>query len=301
MDSLSLLFSGIYLFILTSMFSIGLELKPGDIIESFKKQGVLVNALALNLVFVPVAGLAIAFLFGLEGAAFFGFVTMACSPGASYGPRIIEFGGGDVGHSIGLMFLLCMLAVISAPLTLVAVIPGAGGVNPWPVIETLAVIQVVPISLGMFIRSYYPKATNELSAPVFWLSNIVGAGVIVLALGIRFFGGMDSSSLASTLGINGVIAIVLLVSISLSAGYLLGGPGAATKRSMSISTAIRNAGVASLIGIGSFGDAGGLVLAVIIVYIFIQSLMSGVLAAIWGWEEFKKGEANSPADNSGMP
>lgn len=297
MSIFTLLLGLIYFFIVSSMFSIGLNLGIKEILDSIKKPGVLVNAVALNLVAIPLAGFGIAVLFGLEGAAFLGFVIMACSPGASYGPRIIEFAGGDVGHSIGLMFLLCMVAVVSAPLTLVLLVPGTEGLDIWPVIETLAVIQVIPLFAGMYLRANRPRLTERISGPVFWLSNIVAAAVIVIALGMRLF--IESgSSISDTVGLNGVLAIVILVAISLVAGYFLGGSDVATRKSMAVSTSIRNAGVAFLIGgLGTFEDGRG-ILAVIILYIFFQTLMSGLLAGWWGWKYFKEnGGGEAVADS----
>lgn len=281
-----LLLSLIYFFIVSSMFSIGLNLGVKEILDPFRKPGVLVNSAVLNLLAIPLAGVGLAILFGLTDAALFGFLVMACSPGASYGPRITEFAGGDVGHSIGLMFLLCMVAVVSAPLTILLLLPGAGGIDIWPVIRTLAIIQVIPLFAGMFLKAKRPGLTERISGPVFWISNISAAGVIFLAFGIRIFSD-SNSSLSGVIGMGGVLAIVILVAISLASGYFLGGSKEETRKSMSVSTAIRNAGVAFLIGVGGTGDVQG-VLSVIILYIFFQTLMTGLLAGWWGWKDFKE-------------
>jgi BASS family bile acid:Na+ symporter len=281
-----LLLSLIYFFIVSSMFSIGLNLGVKEILDPFRKPGVLVNSLALNLLAIPLIGVGIAILFGLTGAALFGFLVMACSPGASYGPRITEFAGGDVGHSIGLMFLLCMVAVVSAPLTIMLLVPGAGGIDIWPVIRTLAIIQVIPLFAGMFLKAKRPRLTERISGPVFWISNISAVVVVFLAFGIRIFSD-SNSSLSGIIGPGGILAIVILVAISLAAGYFAGGSKEETRKSMSVSTAIRNAGVAFLIGVGGTGDVHG-VLSVIILYIFFQTLMTGLLAIRWGWENFKE-------------
>ncbi len=281
-----LLLSLIYFFIISSMFSIGLNLGVKEILDPFKKPGVLVNSLVLNLLAIPLAGVVLAIILGLDNVALFGFLIMACSPGASYGPRITEFAGGDVGHSIGIMFLLCMVAVVSAPLTILLLVPGAGNIDVWPVIRTLAIIQVIPLFFGMFLKAKRPRITEKISSPVFWISNISAAGVVLLAFGIRIFSDSDSS-LSGIIGLGGVLAIVILVAISLVAGYFLGGRGEETRKSMSVSTAIRNAGVAFLIGVGSSGDIHG-VLSVIILYIFLQTLMTGLLAGWWGWKDYKE-------------
>ena len=276
----------IYFFIVSSMFQIGLNLGVKEILDPFRKPGVLVNSLLLNLIAIPLAGVGLAILLGLDGVALFGFLIMACSPGASYGPKIIEFAGGDVGHSIGVMFLLCMIAIISAPLTVFLLVPGTGSIDIWPVIRTLAVIQVIPLFFGMFLKAKRPHLAERASCPVFWISNISALVVVVLAFGLKFFSESESS-LAGIIGIRGILAIVLLVFISLAAGYYLGGSAEGTKKSMAVSTSIRNAGVAFLIGVGSFEDGHG-VLSVIILYIFFQTLITGLLAGWWGWKNFKE-------------
>ncbi|MBP2133067.1 BASS family bile acid:Na+ symporter [Methanomicrobium sp. W14] len=279
----------IYVFIVTSMLSIGFGLSLKDVIASLEKHWMLLRSVVINLVAIPAAAIFIAYLLGLSGAVLFGFLFMACAPGASYAPRITEFANGDVGHSTGLMFFLCTIAVFSAPFTLMLALPETYGIDPWPVIETLAVIQMIPLFLGMFIRSYRPLLGKKLSAPAFWASNISALVVVVVSLVIIFLSESNGGFFSQITGTLGVPAIILAVIISVFIGYFFGGENTGEKKSMAISSVNRNAGVAFLIAVSGMSMISEVVI-MIIAYIIVQTLVSGGLAGYWLWKDLKAGK-----------
>ncbi|MBN2734086.1 MAG: bile acid:sodium symporter [Methanomicrobiaceae archaeon] len=279
----------IYVFIIASMLSIGLGLSLKDIIDSFKRPGMLTHSLLFNLVIIPIVAIGVASVFRLDGAVLIGFLIMACAPGASYAPRITEAANGDIGHSTGLMFLLCTIAVFSAPLTLIIVMPGSGGIDPWPVIKTLALIQMVPLFFGMFLRSYRPEFAHRLSGPAFWTSNISALIVIVMSLLIIFLQESNGGFFSYVFGTCGIPAILIVVVISVMLGYFYGGETFGEKKSMAISSANRNAGVAFLIAVSSFSMMP-VAIIMIIIYIIIQSIITGGLAGYWLRKDYKAGK-----------
>ena len=113
----------IYLFIITSMLFIGLGHSWRDILAPFKNVKLVLFALLVNLILIPVAGYLIATVFALSGAMIVGFLLMTSAPGASYSPRIAEIAEGDVPFSTGLMFLLSTVALVSAPITILLLLP----------------------------------------------------------------------------------------------------------------------------------------------------------------------------------
>jgi len=279
----------IYIFIISSMLSIGLGLSFKNIADSFKRPGMLTHSLLFNLIIIPVVAIGIASILGLEGAVLIGFLIMACAPGASYAPRITEVANGDVGHSTGLMFLLCTIAVFSAPLTLIFVMPGSAGIDPWPVIKTLALIQMVPLFFGMIIRSHRPKLAKRLSNPAFWTSNISALIVIVMSLLIIFLQESNGGFFSHVFGTCGIPAIIVVVIISVMLGFFYGGETLGEKKSMAISSANRNAGVAFLIVVSSFSMMP-VAIIMIIIYIIIQSIITGGLAGYWLRKDYKAGK-----------
>jgi BASS family bile acid:Na+ symporter len=271
------------------MFSIGLGLSFKSIEKALLKKGVLTASLFINLLLIPLIAVILTVILNIRGNIMYGFLAMACAPGASYAPRITEAANGDVGHSTGLMFLLCTLAVFTTPFTLMLIIPESTSIDPWPVVKTLLIIQIIPILAGMLLRAEKPVIADRLSGFAFWASNLSGAVVIVLSLTMIFISESNQGFFSEITGTGGVIAIVMITAVSIIISYYAGGVTTEEKRSMAISSANRNAGVAFLIALSSF-ESVHTALIIIIIFIIIQTLFTGILAIKWLRNDMKAGK-----------
>jgi bile acid:Na+ symporter, BASS family len=280
MISETILIAGIYLFILTSMLFIGLGHTYRDILAPFKNVKLVLFALLVNIILIPVAGYLIATALALSGALLIGFLLMTSAPGASYAPRIAEIAEGDVPFSTGLMFLLSTVALISTPITILLLLPAGTGVSVWPVIRTLLLLMFLPMIIGLFIRSRYSSVAEKMMGPVVWTSYIMILVVMIMALATKLFSPDPVGGLTSLFGTWGIAAIVLAVGISVFLGYLFGGPTEGTRRSLATGSANRNTGMALLFA-ASISSELNEILAVLVAYIIIQILITGILAARW--------------------
>jgi len=270
----------IYLFIITSMLFIGLGHSYRDILAPFKNVKLVLFALLVNLILIPVAGYLIATVFALSGAMIVGFLLMTSAPGASYSPRIAEIAEGDVPFSTGLMFLLSTVALVSAPMTILLLLPEGSTVSVWPVIRTLLLLMFIPMVIGLLIRAKRPAIAEKLMSPVVWTSYIMILIVFVMFLLYKIFSPDPVGGLRDLFGTMGILAIILAVGISLILGYLFGGPAEGTRRSLAFGSANRNAGMALLFATSISSEIGD-ILAVLVAYIIVQIVMSAILAAKW--------------------
>ena len=280
MISETILIIGIYLFIMTSMLFIGLGHTWRDILAPFKNVKLVLFALLVNLVLIPVAGYLIATVFALSGALLIGFLLMTSAPGASYAPRIAEIAEGDVPFSTGLMFLLSTVALVSAPITILLLLPEGTVVSVWPVIRTLLLLMFIPMVIGLLIRARKPSFAERLMGPVVWTSYIMILVVMLTALAAKLFSQDPVGGVISLFGTLGIISIVLAVGISVILGYLFGGPAEGTRRSLATGSANRNTGMALLFA-ASISSEVSEILAVLVAYIVIQILITGIVAAKW--------------------
>jgi BASS family bile acid:Na+ symporter len=280
MISETIIIVSIYLFIITSMLFIGLGHSYRDILAPFKNVKLVLFALLVNLILIPVAGYLIATVFALSGAMIVGFLLMTSAPGASYSPRIAEIAEGNVPFSTGLMFLLSTIALVSAPITILLLLPEGSTVSVWPVIRTLLLLMFIPMVIGLLIRARRPSIAEKLMSPVVWTSYIMILVVFVMFLIYKIFSPDPVGGLRDLFGTMGILAIVLAVGISLILGYLFGGPAEGTRRSLAMGSANRNAGMALLFATSISSDLGD-ILAVLVAYIIVQILISGVIAAKW--------------------
>jgi BASS family bile acid:Na+ symporter len=280
MISETILIIGIYLFIMTSMLFIGLGHTYRDILAPFKNVKLVLFALLVNLVLIPVAGYLIATVFALSGALLVGFLLMTSAPGASYAPRIAEIAEGDVPFSTGLMFLLSTVALVSAPITILLLLPKGTEVSVWPVIRTLLLLMFIPMVIGLLIRARRPSIAERLMGPVVWTSYIMILVVMLTALAAKLFSQDPVGGVISLFGTLGIISIALAVGISVILGYLFGGPAEGTRRSLATGSANRNTGMALLFA-ASISSEVSEILAVLVAYIVIQILITGIVAAKW--------------------
>ncbi len=252
----------------------------GTFLAPFKNVKLVLFALLVNLILIPVAGYLIATVFALSGAMVVGFLLMTSAPGASYSPRIAEIAEGNVPFSTGLMFLLSTIALVSAPITILLLLPEGSTVSVWPVIRTLLLLMFIPMVIGLLIRARWPPAAEKLMSPVVWTSYIMILVVFVVFLMYKIFSPDPVGGLRDLFGTLGILAIVLAVGISLILGYLFGGPAEGTRRSLAFGSANRNAGMALLFATSISSELGD-ILAVLVAYIIVQIIMSAVIAAKW--------------------
>jgi BASS family bile acid:Na+ symporter len=104
--------------------------------------------------------------------------------------------------------------------------------------------------------------------------------VFVVFLMYKIFSPDPVGGLRDLFGTLGILAIILAVGISLILGYLFGGPAEGTRRSLAFGSANRNAGMALLFATSISSEIGD-ILAVLVAYIIVQIIISGVIAAQW--------------------
>jgi predicted Na+-dependent transporter len=104
--------------------------------------------------------------------------------------------------------------------------------------------------------------------------------VFITFLMYKIFSPDPVGGLSDLFGTMGILAIILAVGISLTLGYLFGGPAEGTRRSLAFGSANRNAGMALLFATSISSEIGE-ILAVLVAYIIVQIVMSAILAAKW--------------------
>ena len=141
---------------------LGLSLTPAD----FRRVIVFPRGVAIglgNLILIsPVLAFAIAELYSLEPALAVGLVILGAAPGGTMANMLTHLARGDTALSITLTAISSVAAVITVPLYLELATNhfGATGfeddVGMTGVVIRVLLITVLPLSLGMYIRSRSP-------------------------------------------------------------------------------------------------------------------------------------------------
>ena len=185
---------------------LGLALTPAD----FRRVVVLPRGVAIGLsnliVISPLLAFAVAEAYALDPALAVGLVILGAAPGGTMANMLTHLARGDTALSITLTAISSVAAVITVPLYLELATNhfGAGGfdddVGMGGVVARVLLITVIPLSLGMYIRSRSPERVAAIEprakaiALGLFLAVVIGA---VISEYERVFDNLDDVAAAA--------------------------------------------------------------------------------------------------------
>jgi BASS family bile acid:Na+ symporter len=259
-------------FVVTSMFSFGLRLTLQQILEPLRNGRLVLMALLANFVILPAAALLLAGLLGLDSDLRIGLILISTVAGAALVPKLAQIAKGNVPFAVALVALLLVATVIYLPLVLPLLLPGVQ-VDAWGIAASLSLQILLPLVLGLIV-DYISKAEADALLPVLGqISNVSLALLLALQLGSNL------GDVIGLLGTGSILAIILLLAVGMVAGYFLGGPDPATRRTLSLASGQRNIAAAFVIATGNFADRPN-----VLVFLAAAGLIGMVLVMpIAGW------------------
>jgi predicted Na+-dependent transporter len=233
------------LFVLTSMLAMGLSLTIPMIIQPLKNVKLVVLALLANFVLVPLLAFVITLIIPLEASLKTGLIVLSTAAGAPFLPKLVQGAKGNVAFGVGLMVLLMVVTIIYMPLVLPLLLPGVS-VNPWDIAKSLIVLMLVPLAIGLLIKSLSPDTATEYQPVMTKVSSV--AMLVLLVVGL----GLNVSNLIELIGTGGLIALLLFIIGSLVIGLVLGGRELGVRNVMGLGTAQRNVSAALVVTAQNF-------------------------------------------------
>ena len=119
-------------------------------------------------------------------------------------------------------------------------------VNPWDIAKSLIVTMLIPLLIGMLIKSHSPDVADHWAPVMNKISSL--SVLILLVVGL----GLNISNILSFIGTLGIGAMVLLILGALVIGMLFGGRDPGVRSAMALSTANRNGAAALLVATQNF-------------------------------------------------
>jgi BASS family bile acid:Na+ symporter len=258
------------------MLSMGLKVKVEEVMASAQKPRLVVLALIANFVLVPAVTMGLLYLFDANTMVSAGFLILAVCPGAPVGPPFAAIAKGDVPCAIGQMVILAGLSAVLTP-ALLSLLLTAGDVtiDYLAIVRTLVVAQMLPLAIGLGIHHWAPNLTARIAKPVALVANVLLLVVVVLLLAREY-------ETLALIRLRGWVGMFALLVASLGIGWLCGGPGRATRKTLALTTASRNAAVALVIVSNNFADTPAVtaVVAYALVSIFASLGCAFLLAAM---------------------
>ena len=244
------------LFIVASMLAMGMSLTMTQILQSFKNVRLVVLALLANFVLVPLLAYLITSMIPLDQSLQIGLIVLSTAAGAPFLPKLVQGAKGDIAFGVGLMVLLMVVTIVYMPIVLPLLLPGVS-VNPWDIAKSLIVLMLIPLTIGLMIKSHAPDGAAEWQPVMNKISGL--AMLVLLVVGL----GLNVSNILSLIGTGGIVALLLFIIGSLSIGFLLGGRDPSVRSVMGLGTAQRNVSAAILVSAQNF--AGTMTLPFVLV------------------------------------
>ena len=233
------------------MLGVGLNTAFGQVIAVARQVRLIGIGVLANFIVVPALIYLSLVWLPLSPEVKIGIMLMAAAPIAPMAPPFVGMARGNVAYAVWLMTIVALLSVPLTPLILDFALPkSTEGVvlDSMQIIKTLLIAQLIPISVGMTIRQVSPKWAERL------LKFVPKIGQIGLIIGVGLLLAKDTRQILS-IGILPHLVMALMVIGSLFIGdWMLIGETDDNRRSLAVSTAIRNVPLAFLIAGENFPD-----------------------------------------------
>ena len=254
------------LFVVTSMLAMGMSLTIAQILQPLKNARLVILALLANFVLVPLLAFAITLVIPLEQSLQIGLIVLATAAGAPFLPKLVQGAKGDIAFGVGLMVLLMVVTILYVPIVLPLLLQGVS-VNPWDIAQSLIVTMLIPLAIGLLIKSHSPESATHWQ-PV--MNKISGLAILILlVLGL----GLNAKNILSLIGTGGILALLIFIAGCMLIGLLLGGRNPEVRSVMGLGTAQRNVAAAIVVVAQNFSEGNTLVFVLVAAILLLLILL----------------------------
>ena len=269
------------------MFGMGLTLTLPDFALVVRKPLPVLLGVVAQYLIMPLLGLGISLLLQLPPALAAGVILVGCAPGGTASNVVTYLAKGDVALSVTMTSISTLLAPIFTPLLTLWLAGQYLPVDAGSMAKTIVQIVLIPVVLGLVLRSLLPRVVNSVLPALPWVSVIAITAVVVIVV---------AGSAASIFGAG---LLILLAVILHNAGGIALGYGTAklfkqpiaSRRTMAIEFGMQNSGLASGLAKQYFTPEAALPGAVFSVW---HNLSGALIAAYWRRSSAKTGERDAP-------
>jgi len=267
------------------MFGIALDLSIDRFKAVLHTPKKLVAGLLSQLVLLPAFTFFLILLFEPQPSVALGMILVASCPGGNISNFISSLARANVELSISLTSITSILAILFTPLNFSfygslyepsAAILREISLDWIEVVQTIGMIIIIPIIVGMLVKTYYPRIAKTLSKPLERISMLLFLFIVIGALtsNLEYFMSCISAVFILVLFHNGG---------ALTIGYTMAktfGLDTKDQKSLAIETGIQNSGLGLLIIFSFFNGLGGM--AIVTAWWGIWHIVSGFsIAYLW--------------------
>ena len=251
-----------------TVFGFGLAASVQDVLFVVRRPRLLVISLVSMFIVMPFIALGLAWVFDPPQLARVALVALALSPVPPLLLGKARKAGGNTSYGLGLTATVSILSIVLVPALvefLGALMGRAFRQGPATVAGQVLVAVVLPLTAGMLVRAFLPRAANRVEKPFARVANVGVAAATVLLL-VAVFPKLLAVLTAAT-----VAATIAFTVLGLVFGHILAGPEPGDSAVLALASALRHPGIALGLASGNFPslDFG----AVIILYLLISGMV----------------------------
>jgi BASS family bile acid:Na+ symporter len=275
------------------MLGMGLGLTLNDFKRVLVEPKAVILGLIAQLIMLPVVGFLLASIFPLAPELAVGLMILAACPGGSTSNMITYLVKGNVALSITLTAISSLITVFTIPLVInfsMENFMGKGVALQLPFGKTvvqIAVVTLIPITIGMLLHHYLPKFAMTVEKGVKWLS-LFFLGLIIVGLLLK-----ERDNVASFfLQVGGVTLTLNILTMALGYGLsTLSNLDKPSSKSITVEVGIQNGTLA--IAIASTPTL--LNMPMMAIPAAIYALIMFATSAVFGWLLSKQSDQVVPS------
>lgn len=223
------------------MFGMGLTLNLEDFKVVFSRPKDIIIGCLAQFTIMPLLAWVLARVFRLDDALALGVVLVGCCPGGTASNVITYLAKGDLALSVGMTGVSTILAPLLTPVLTWALAGHSVHVNVFGMLLSILWVVILPIVIGLIIKSLWPKFTDKAVDYLPAFSSVAIAFIVAIIIAANadklLAGGMI------------IVLVVMLHNIcGLGLGYFIGRLlrlSEPKKRAISIEVGMQNSGLAS--------------------------------------------------------
>ncbi len=205
--------AGLVVMLLTLISSLGMTFSVKQILEPVRRVWLLVGLIVVNSGLAPLVAIGVCHLFPLTGQARVGveIVTIAAAGPACM--KACELAKrADMAMAVSFTVVLQLVNIVVAPLWAKGIVTGAT-VNPWSIVVDLLLLVLLPLAVGLILRSRYPEHRDGWKAGLEKVSNIA------LYIAIGFALAANWKAVVTILGSWVILASAVIVIVYIVLGW----------------------------------------------------------------------------------
>lgn len=144
------------------MLGMGLTLEAEDFVRILKQPKPILIGTVLQYTIMPVLGYTLGYVFQLPEPYAVGLILVSCCPGGTASNVITFLSKADVPLSVTLTSVSTILGILMTPFLVALLIGSRLEIDRLGLVITTFQVILVPVALGLFLKSLFPKLTKEI-------------------------------------------------------------------------------------------------------------------------------------------